>query len=445
MQNLNTVAKAFERAPDGPEAGEVILARAKLEQLNRQLRKIERDFGKLPPTEKEKRHELHLRAEERRAAIKHLEAVLPASPSVLAVDEGSAAAYGTHPRNLFVQIRGNYVSPGTEAPAVFPRIISGEEQTPFVRATASATANTKPNTIQYGAARASSGRLELANWLADPKHPLTARVMVNRVWQHHFGEGLVRSPDNFGRLGERPTHPELLDWLALRFTENGWSLKKLHKLVMLSATYQQSSSAQVPERDPENRLLWRFNRRRLEAEAIRDALLFTAGTLDRAAGGSLLANGNFEYINNEHSRGEVRYGSHRRSVYLPVIRNNVFDFFQAFDFVEPHVSNGKRAATVIPSQALYLLNNPFVVEQSKALADALLSAKGTDAERIASAYPRLFARAATADEVTRAQSFIQRYEAALAESVKDAAARRAKAWAAWCQVLFASSEFVYVN
>jgi mono/diheme cytochrome c family protein len=447
MQNLNTVAKAFERAPDGPEAGEVVLARAKLEQLTRQLRKIERDFGATPATEKEKRSALHLQAEERRAAIKKLEAVLPASPMVLAVDEGSAAAYGTQLRNLFVQIRGNYVSPGTEAPAVFPRIISGEEQAAFVRATAPAVANSKPNTIRYGAARASSGRLELANWLADPKHPLTARVLVNRVWQHHFGEGLVRTPDNFGRLGERPTHPELLDWLALRFTENGWSLKKLHKLVMLSATYQQASThnAQAAERDPDNRLLWRFNRRRLEAEAIRDALMLTAGTLDRTAGGSLLNNGNFEYINNEHSRGGVRYGTHRRSVYLPVIRNNVFDFFQAFDFVEPHVSNGKRAATVIPSQALYLMNNPFVVEQSKALADALLSAKGTDAERIARAYPRLFARDATTDEVTRAQSFIQRYEAALAESVKDPTARRAKAWAAWCQVLFASSEFVYVN
>ena len=387
MQNLNTVAKAHERAPDGPEAGEVVLARAKLEQLTRQLRKIERDFGATPATEQEKRSALHLQAEERRAAIKKLEAVLPASPMVLAVDEGSAAAYGTQPRNLFVQIRGNYVSPGTEAPAVFPRIIAGEDQLPFVRATAPASATSKPNTIRYGAARATSGRLELANWLADPKHPLTARVLVNRVWQHHFGEGLVRTPDNFGRLGERPTHPELLDWLALRFTENGWSLKKLHKLVMLSATYQQASThnAQAAERDPDNRLLWRFNRRRLEAEAIRDALMLTAGTLDHTAGGSLLNNGNFEYINNEHSRGGVRYGTHRRSVYLPVIRNNVFDFFQAFDFVEPHVSNGKRAATVIPSQALYLMNNPFVVEQSQALADSLLSAKGTDAERVSRA------------------------------------------------------------
>ena len=237
------------------------------------------------------------------------------------------------------------------------------------------------NKIRYGAIRERSGRLELANWLADPAHPLTARVMVNRVWQHHFGEGLVRTPDNFGRLGDRPTHPELLDWLAVQFTKNGWSVKKLHKLILLSATYQQSSThdPKAALADPDNRLLWRFNRRRLEAEAIRDSMLAIAGTLDRTAGGSLLTSGNFDYVTNDQSKTRTRYDSLRRSIYLPVIRNNVFDFFQAFDFVEPHVSNGKRASTVIASQALYLMNNPFVTAQATALsADALLKADGDD-------------------------------------------------------------------
>ncbi len=452
MQNLNTVARVFERSPGGPEEPSVISARSKLDRLRKELRQFEQDFAKTPETDKEKRRELQQKAEEARAEIKKLEASLPALPTVvLTVEEGSAGAYGTQGRNLYVQVRGNYSAPGAEAPAVFPRIIAGEDQKPFVPTKPNPADTLEANKIRYGALRERSGRLELANWLADPAHPLTARVIVNRVWQHHFGEGLVRTPDNFGRLGERPTHPELLDWLAAYLanpdrkvgggaSDGAWSLKKLHKLILLSATYQMSSThdAKAALADPDNRLLWRFNRRRLEAEAIRDSMLVVAGTLDRRMGGTHLENGNFEYINNEHSRGEVRYGGTHRSIYLPVIRNNVFDFFQAFDFVEPHVGNGKRASTVIASQALYLMNNPFVTAQAKAFADSL---KGTDEERVRSAYLRAFAREATADEVGRALSFVQRYEASQA----DKGAGRAKAWAAWCQVLFASSEFVYVN
>ena len=450
MQNLNTVAKAFEWSPGGPEKPGVVAARAKLAQLRKDVRKLEVEYGKTPATEKEKRDEIRRKAEEKRVQIKQMEAALPPpAEAVLAVEDGSAAAYATQPRNLYVQVRGSYSSPGVEAPAVFPRVIAGETQKPFVATTPNPADAHQPNRIRYGALRAASGRLELANWLADPAHPLTARVLVNRVWQHHFGEGLVRTPDNFGRLGERPTHPELLDWLAARFVNpdgkggGAWSVKKLHKLILLSATYRQGGThdAKAANTDPDNRLLWRFPRRRLEAEAVRDSMLAVAGTLDRTAGGSLLANGNFEYINNEHSRGEVRYGSHRRSIYLPVIRNNVFDFFQAFDFVEPHVATGKRASTVIASQALYLMNNPFVVAQAKAFADSLLKDGENDNDRVASAYRRAFARPATAAEVSRARDFVREYEAALA----GAKGAHATAWAAWCQVLFASSEFVYVE
>jgi mono/diheme cytochrome c family protein len=446
MQNLNTVARAFERDPNGPEKPEVKANRAQLDQLKKELKKLEQEFSKAPETDKDKRKEIHLKAEEKRAEIKKLEPTLPAPSAVLAVKEGSAEAYGTRGRNLYVQVRGSYSAPGVEAPAVFPRIIAGEDQKPFVPVKANPSDKLEANKIRYGALRERSGRLEFANWLASPAHPLTARVIVNRVWQHHFGEGIVRTPDNFGRLGERPTHPELLDWLAVQFTQNGWSLKKLHKLILLSATYQMSSAhdAKAALADPDNRLLWHFNRRRLEAEAIRDSMLAVAGTLDRTMGGSLLENGNFEYINNEHSRGEVRYGGTRRSIYLPVIRNNVFDFFQAFDFVEPHVGNGKRASTVIASQALYLMNNPFVTAQAEAFAHTLLK-DGTDEERVKAAYLRAFARPATADEVSRAVSFVQKYDSSLVETEKDATRRSAKAWAAWCQVLFASSEFVYVN
>jgi mono/diheme cytochrome c family protein len=444
MQGLGTVAKAFERDPAGPEKPEVKAERAKLEQLKKELKKLEQEFGKLPMTEKEKRSAIHLQAEEKRAAIKKVEAALPTPTAILTVEEGTQGAYGTQPRNLFVQVRGTYTTPGAEAPAVFPRIIAGEQQDEFVPTKPNPSDKPQPNKIRYGAARERSGRLELANWLADPKHPLTARVMVNRVWQHHFGEGLVRTPDNFGRLGERPTHPELLDWLAVQFVNDGWSLKKLHKRILLSQAYQMSTAhdAKAALADPENRLLWRFNRRRLEAEAVRDSMLAVAGTLDRTPGGSLLNNGNFEYVTNDQSRTKTQYDTARRSVYLPVIRNNVFDFFQAFDFVEPHVGTGKRASTVIASQALYMMNNPFVQAQAAAFVKSL---PAPDSDRVKAAYLRALGRAPTADEVSRATSFVQSYDAASAEKEKDAAARRAKAWAAWCQVLFASSEFVYVN
>jgi hypothetical protein len=276
---------------------------------------------------------------------------------------------------------------------------------------------------------------------------LTARVFVNRVWQHHFGEGLVRSPDNFGRLGERPTHPELLDYLAARFVEGGWSIKKLHKLVLLSSAYQMSSAHDdhAAVVDPENKLLWRFNRRRLEAEPIRDALLAVAGTLDPRTGGTLLNNGNFTYVNNENSTNTARYDNHRRSVYLPVIRNTVFDFFQVFDFAEPHVTNGKRASTVIAPQALYLMNSPFVKEQAHAFAQELLKDSRDDAGRVRLAYLRAYGRPATNEEVGQALAYVSRYEAALVTTEKDVSKRRPRAWQSFCQVLFAGSEFVYVE
>jgi hypothetical protein len=352
------------------------------------------------------------------------------------------------PRNLFVQLRGNYLTPGEESPPIFPRILAGEEQKPF-SAVSGEQLKPEPNQTRYGRARNASGRLELANWIADPKHPLTARVMVNRIWQHHFGEGIVRSPDNFGKLGERPTHPELLDWLAQRFIENGWSIKKLHKQILLSATYQQSThhSSFITHHsaDSDNKLLWRMNRVRLEAEPIRDSLFAVTGHLDLKMGGTLLNNGNFTYVNNENSTNTARYDNHRRSVYLPVVRNTVFDFFQVFDFAEPHVPNGKRAGTVIAPQALYLMNSPLVKSQALNSAGSLLQEAGDDAQHVRFAYLRAYGRPATAEEVAQAIDYVGRYELALAATEKDAAKRRVKAWQSFCQVLFAGSEFVYVD
>ena len=402
--------------------------------------------------------ELHYPAEFARIskANSELVAIQKAAPvpvMVLSVEEGASYPQvkgDGWPRNLFVQVRGNYSSAGEEAPPIFPRILVGEDAKPFA-ATADDAAGPAPNQIRYGGSRMSSGRLELARWMTDPKHPLTARVLVNRVWQHHFGEGLVRSPDNFGQLGDRPTHPELLDWLALRFIEDGWSMKKLHRLILFSSAYQQSSSTQHSvlstqySVDPDNRLLWRMNRRRLESEPIRDTLFAVAGNLDSRMGGTLLNNGNFTYVNNENSTNTARYDNHRRSVYLPVIRNTVYDFFQVFDFAEPHVPNGKRASTVVAPQALYLMNSSMVREQSRAFANSLLNEPCDDVARVRLAYLRAFGRPATDEEVVQAQDYLTRYEEAVSATEKDASKRRPRAWQSFCQVLFASSEFVYVN
>jgi len=383
--------------------------------------------------------------------IQALQKLAPPTVMVLAVEDG--AKYGEvkgdgKPRNLFVQIRGSYLTPGEEAPAVFPRILAGETQTPVGGPTSPDAPKSDANQTRYGHSRPASGRLELANWLADPKNPLPARVMANRVWQHLFGEGIVRTPDNFGKLGDRPTHPELLDWLATQFVRDGWSFKKLQKAILMSNAYRMSSthSESAALADPDNRLLWRFNSRRLEAEKIRDGLLFAAGAIDLKMGGSLLNNGNFSYVSNNPTLDATRYGNARRSVYLPVIRNVVFDFFQAFDVAEPHVSNSKRASTVIAPQALYLMNSPFVKQQADALAAKLLKDYPANAEaRVREAYLRAYGRPPKGEELQQATSFVSQYESALATKTPAFAARSQTAWAGLCQAIFSASEFMYLN
>lgn len=376
----------------------------------------------------------------------------PPTITVLAVEDGakySELRADGKPRNLFVQIRGNYLSPGEEAPAIFPRIVAGEKQTPigFV-STSTDVPPAIQNETRYGKSRKSSGRMEFANWLADPKNPLTPRVMTNRIWLHLFGEGIVRTPDNFGKLGERPTHPELLDWLSSEFISQGWSIKRLQKLILLSNAYQMSSTisnANVAT-DPENRLLWRFNRRRLEAEKIRDAVMVVAGTLDEKMGGSLLTNGNFSYVTNDANLNVGRYENHRRSVYLPVLRNMVFDFFQAFDVAEPHVANGKRASTVVAPQALYLMNNPFIRKESEQFAASLIKiAPQNQRQRIELAYLRAFSRSPQTSETAESEKFLKEIDQKIKPNQPDVKKRELQAWTIFCQAVIASSEFIYLN
>ena len=296
-----------------------------------------------------------------------------------------------------------------------------------------------------GAVHASSGRRELARWLTDPKNPLPARVMANRIWHHLFGAGLVASVDNFGLRGDMPTHPELLDWLAARFVEQGWSMKSLIREVVLSRAYRISAehNEQAAAQDPENRLLWRANRRRLEAEAYRDAVLAVSGKLDRRRGGFTLPigiSGNVTYASPPIIRAEAQLGpdlAYRRTVYLPTLRKSQLDeldVLNLFDFPDPNQATGARAVTTVPTQALFLLNSPFLKEQSKLAAQAVLEQEATDAERVAEFLVRALGRRPSAEQTERALGFI--------ESMSQELGREA-AWARWCHTVFVSNEFLF--
>ena len=304
-----------------------------------------------------------------------------------------------------------------------------------------------------------SGRLQLAQSLASPEHPLTSRVISNRLWQGHFGDGLVRSSSNFGLRGETPSHPELLDWLAREIVRRGWSLKAMHRLICSSATYRMSSAANdaAAMKDPENRLLWRHSRRRLEAESIRDSMLAASGQLDRALGGSLVEAKNGDYITNDQSKLAARFDAPRRSLYLPVVRNAMLDLFAAFDYLDPSVTVEQRPQTTSPSQALYLMNSPLVIDASRTIADA---ATAEDARgRVDALYRRALSRPARDHEVERALRFVERLSRPspnvssaadvgqpavdVAPAPRDASER--EAWRALAQVLLVSNEFLFVD
>jgi hypothetical protein len=385
-------------------------------------------------------------------ALKTAQKAAPKVPITPSVEEQKKI------ENCRVHLRGSTLTLGDEVPRRFLTVLGD-------------THTTSVNEKQ-------SGRLELAQWLVRPDHPLTARVAVNRIWQHHFGEGFVRTPDNYGLLGERPTHSELLDWLAATFVEDDqrpttndqrssagsgmrsslvvgrssygcdWSMKKLHRLILLSNTYKMSSAndPKAAQIDPDNRLLWRSHRRRLEAEPFRDAILAVSGSLDRTLGGSLLASANNEYVTNDQSTNAAQYNAPRRSVYLPVIRNAVYDVFQAFDFGDPSMVNAKRASTTIAPQALFAMNSPFILEQAKTWAANLLRLPDADdAARLQLAYRQAFARPPQPAEIQRSLDYLARYATRIAPSEPDTTKRHEKAWASLCHLLFASNEFIYLN
>ena len=323
----------------------------------------------------------------------------PACPNVHAVAEAGSG-------DMHVALRGNLLKPGELAPRRFLKIVAGESPKPFTKG---------------------SGRLELAEAIVDPENPLTARVMVNRVWMHHFGRALVRTPDNFGKVGEKPTHPELLDWLARAFIDGGWSLKKLHRTILLSSSYQMSSRmvAAYFEKDGDNRLIWRMEPRRLDAEAWRDALLAVTGGLDATMGGPST---------------ESLLESPRRTLYSIISRNGdrfeSDDFLRLFDLPSARATSAGRKTSIVPQQFLFMMNNPFMMKRAQALVKRLSS--GTPEEQISMAYRHLFGRPASAQEIQAGLAFL--HDLAGADGPPPV-----EAWCQYAHVLLSSNEFLFIR
>ncbi len=357
-----------------------------------------------------------------RSQLETLRKTTPELPTAMGVTDGTVA-------NMAVHIRGSHLELGDVIPRQVPEVFA------------------RPGTKPFGSQH--SGRLELANWMTSTDNPLTARVFVNRIWRWHFGRGLVASTDNFGQLGSQPTHPRLLDFLAHELVRGGWSIKRLHRLILGSATYRMNSTprADAMARDPENRFLWRSPLRRLEAEALRDAMLCVAEELDTQMTGSLLHVKNRSFFFDHTSKDETRYDVSRRSVYLPVVRNHLYDVFTLFDYTDASVMTGDRATTTIAPQALFLLNSDLAERVSRKLAHSALdnSAKPADGNdlntrRINRLYERLFGRLASITDVQHANRFLVQVRQTLPDD-----SRPVDAWAALCHVLLASNEFIYLK
>ncbi len=350
-----------------------------------------------------------------RAELTRLDASHPGAPqrAMVLVDS-------PQPKNSRVFIRGNPNRLGDEVPRQFLAILAGDKRKPFTRG---------------------SGRLELARAIASRENPLTARVMVNRLWLHHFGAGLVTTADDFGLRCDPPSHPELLDYLAWRFMQDGWSLKKLHRLLMLSSVYQQKSDDDLRDEklDPDNRLLAKANVRRLDFESMRDTLLFVAGDLDPSFGGrpvDLLKRG---------TASQQPY-SNRRTVYGVIDRNDLLALFRTFDFANPDITTAQRDATTVPQQSLFFLNSPFVMEQASKLVNRpALQRLDDETKRIRRLYQLVYQREPKADEIQLGLRFLEAKSASTDFKEQTHAQRPLEPWERYCQVLLMSNELMFVD
>jgi hypothetical protein len=343
-----------------------------------------------------------------------------ASPMLYAVAEGES-------RNSRIQLRGEPTRLGPEVPRRFLEILGGDPLP----------------TGDKG-----SGRRQLADWLTSRRAAsLAARVMVNRLWQHHFGNGLVRTENDFGARGARPTHPELLDFLAARFIESGWSIKTLHRLIMHSQTYQLASEADVAavKRDPDDKWLSHFRRRRLDAEEIRDSLLWLGNNLDRSVGGPHPFPPVETWGFTQHAPFSAVYDTNCRSVYLMTQRIKRHPFLALFDGADTNVSVAHRDATTVPTQSLFLMNDPFLHTQSSLFARRLIAAGSAERQRTACAFQWVLGRPPESAEEQRSAAFLASYRRELAASGRSADEIPRLAWAAFARTLFARNEFLFVD
>jgi hypothetical protein len=354
-----------------------------------------------------------------------------------AVKVAYAMAESDHPASARIQRRGDPGNLGAEVPRRFLAVLGGRDRPPVTRG---------------------SGRRELAAWLTDPEqNPLTARVMVNRVWQHHFGRGLVATPSDFGSRGQAPSHPELLDWLARRFVADGWSIKALHRRILLSGTYQMASTGfdesasatrdqdQTRPHDPENVWLSHFNRRRLDAESLRDAILWLGGDLEIGPGAAHPFPPVGQWNFTQHAPFQAVYETQRRSIYLMTQRIRRHPYLSLFDGADPNSSTAGRNVTTVPTQALFFFNNPLVHLEAGHLAERLLREGRDDRDRIDLAHRLAFARPATDRERDESIRYLNDARAELAGSGITGPQSIQDAWASFARTLLASNEFAYID
>lgn len=350
---------------------------------------------------------------------KELEKIADSAPKAYAVMEGKA-------ENARIQKKGEPHALGEVVPRGFLTILGGQK---------------------VPAEEKGSGRRELADWLTDAANPLTARVMVNRIWEYHFGKGIVKTPNDFGARGEKPTHPELLDWLSHRFVESGWSIKAMHRLIMLSHAYQMSSAHQ-PEnaaKDVNNDLLWRFNRRRLTAEEIRDSMLTLAGVLDEKPGERHPFPTEAEWHYTQHRPFIADYPSTKRSVYLMQQRFRKNQYLELFDGADTNATTAVRPVSQTPVQALWAMNSAFAHEQARNFAQRMFSAFSDEQARIGYAYECVLGRPAEAEEIEEAQKYLGEVTAALAETGLPEDQRPLAAFASFSRVLLTSNDLIFVD
>lgn len=408
MAALSSHLQEIEKQPAASQEQAVLPLKAHVSQLKKQHDDLSAKLQeKLKPL---------------RIALRNLQK--PGLPTDL---PGAYAVQDDQPVNSCIQIRGDPANPGPAVERNIPRFLAGNQGLK----------------IPAG----SSGRLQLAEWLTRPENPLTARVLVNRIWQHHFGKGIVASSSNFGLRGDEPTHPELLDWLTDQFIERGWSIKALHRLIVSSQTYQLSSSDDLRnlEIDPGNQWCWRQDRRRLDAEAIRDAMMTVSGTLDLTRPAEHPFPTVKDWVWTQHNPFKEIYASNHRSVYLMTQRFQRHPYLALFDGPDTNTSTDVRSNSTVPLQALYLMNNNFVRDQAAALAKRVMAVSQDERLRINLAYELAWSRKPVAVEIQKACAYLERYRQELERSAVASDRQELETWTSYARVILSANEFLYLE